>query len=117
MSAEAATSLFQRLEAQGQAILQLAADMKEMRAKMSVEPLPGQGIGGGWKEVIGNVAKAFAEGAASFRGGGDMEKRALETFFRLGETTMETQILTNRAMARRLGLELMQGTGHVVASG
>jgi len=113
MSEEAAQALFQRLEAQGQAILQLAADMKEMRAKMSVEPLPGQGVGGGWKEVIGNIANAFAQAAASLRGGGgDTEKMLADLAI---QSLRDNQIVV-RSIISRVAAGAIPAT-HVVATG
>jgi hypothetical protein len=99
-----------------EALKALAQGQQEIAAKLSVQPLPNQKT-----SVLDTIAKIADAAVTAFSkinpGGGEMEKRALETFFSLGESTMQTQILTNRAMARRLGLDLMKEVPHAVVTG
>jgi len=98
-----------------QALQSLAKGQQEIVAAFKVYPVEGKA---NWLDAITKIADAVASAFGKIQtGGGEMEKRALETFFSLGESTMQTQILTNRAMARRLGLDILKEVPHAVVTG
>jgi hypothetical protein len=100
-----------------EALKALAQGQQEIAAKLSVQPLPNQkeSVLDKILKIAEPVAGVFAKVTSA--GGGEMEKRALDMFFQLGEGVMQTQILTNRAMQRRLGLDVLKEVPHAVVTG
>jgi hypothetical protein len=77
-----------------QAIIALARDIQEIKARLAVSPMPGSG--GGKMDIVKSIVDAVGQGMSKFGGGGDNQLMNRMFDMMLNHYTTLDRVLINR---------------------